>query len=563
MPNKDAFFDKNELNNEDILESFNFDELEENLQNQLEEELSELEFLSNEKEKIGNPDYLGNVIMDIIWDQFTQQISVIAGEDFIKENNGLKLDLRDEAHIQTTENFKDGKIATHNTKIDYKERYDNWQENFLKDEYGNIIYNKTKSGKEQPTLIKGARKEFDKDRPKGSIKNHTDMDHTVSAAEIIRNPAMNAHMTKKQQIDFANSKENLYEMDSSLNRSKGDASTTEWLDNKNSKGQKPKDIFNITDEDDKKLRQKNTEARNEQKKRIEEGEKESILSGKQSKKEESFRIGGKVLRAVIMQLLADLVKEIILKLVKWIKSIKKDINTLLLSLKEAINSFINKMNEHLINIGDTLFSTISTAIIGPIFMTIKKFFILLKISYKSIKDSINYLKSPNNKEKPIGSLIFEVGKIMVAGLTGSGALLLSEIIEKELLTVPIFAKEIPLMGSLANVLGIFFGAMVSGIIGAIIINFIDKKIEKKQKSDIICQQVDKNNQVLNIQNQVEILNEEKFEKTKENSVNNIIDNHTIAANIMNELIQNINENLDYDDSIQNTFDDIDNLFDKL
>ncbi len=61
------------------------------------------------------------------------------------------------------------------------------------------------------------------------------MDHTVSAAEIIRDPAANAHMTKDEQIAFANSDANLNEMDSSLNRSKGDKSMTDWLDNPNSK----------------------------------------------------------------------------------------------------------------------------------------------------------------------------------------------------------------------------------------------------------------------------------------------------------------------------------------
>ena len=118
---------------EDILDTLDFDELEEKLQLQLEEELEGLDFLREEKEKIGNPDNLGNIIKDVVWEQFVNQIAVKAGEDFIKENNGLHLDLRNEAHIQTTENFAEGKIATHNTKIDYQERYDNWQSNFQKD----------------------------------------------------------------------------------------------------------------------------------------------------------------------------------------------------------------------------------------------------------------------------------------------------------------------------------------------------------------------------------------------------------------------------------------------
>ena len=68
------------------------------------------------------------------------QIGIIAGEDFIKENRGLTLDLRNSAHIQTTENFANGKIASHNSSIDYQERYDNWQSNFVRDEHSNINY---------------------------------------------------------------------------------------------------------------------------------------------------------------------------------------------------------------------------------------------------------------------------------------------------------------------------------------------------------------------------------------------------------------------------------------
>ena len=563
MGNKNDFLNENQLYSEDMLDSFDLDELEDKLQSQLEEELDGLEFLADEKEKIGNPDHLGNVIMDVVWEQFTNQIAIVAGEDFIRENNGLKLDLRDEAHIQTTENFENGNIATHNTKIDYQKRYDDWQSNFVKDENGNVVTHTTRSGKQVATLIKGARKQFDNGRPRGSVEKNTDMDHTISAGEIIRDAAANAHMTKEEQIAFANSDSNLNEIDSSLNRSKGDMSTPEWLDNPNAKGQKPKEIFNISDEDEKKLRQKNTEAREKYEERIEEGEQKSIAAGKQSKKEEAFRIGGKALRAVIMQLLADLIKEIITKLVKWFKYAKKDLDSLLDSLKEAIHTFISKMRTHLINAGNTVFTTVTTAIIGPIFGTIKKVFMLLKHGWKSLKDAINYIKSPENKGKPIGRLFLETGKIIIAGLTGAGALVLGEVIEKGLMAIPIFAIEIPLIGSLANILGIFFGAVVAGIIGAIAINLIEKRIEKSQKVDVVEAQVKKSNEVLNLQHQVRIISEIKLENTKENTMNNIKENHIMATNIMNESLKNIDVNCEDDESIQNTFDDIDNLFDEL
>lgn len=105
MVRENAFFEEIQEFDQDIENFFDFDELEEQLQSQLEKELTDLEFLKSEKEKIGNPDNLGNVIMDVVWEQFMNQIAVTAGEDFIRENGGLHLDLRKEAHIQTSENF--------------------------------------------------------------------------------------------------------------------------------------------------------------------------------------------------------------------------------------------------------------------------------------------------------------------------------------------------------------------------------------------------------------------------------------------------------------------------
>lgn len=563
MAKENAILDKKEQLNEDLTESFDFDELEEKLQSQLEEELAVMQFLAEEKEKIGNPDNLGNVIMDVVWEQFINQVAVTAGEDFIKENRGLHLDLRKEAHIQTTENFADGKIATHNTEIDYQQRYDDWQSNFVKDENGNVVTHQTRSGKEEATLVKGARKPFDEGRPTGTVENHTDMDHTVSAAEIIRDPAANAHMTKDEQIAFANSDANLNEMDSSLNRSKGDKSMTDWLDNPNSSGQKPDEIFDISAEDEAKLRQKDAEAREEYEKQKKEAEQKSIEAGKKSRKEEAFRIGGKALRAVLMQLLAELVREIVAKMVKWFKSSKKALDTLLDSLKEAIHSFIGKMKQHLINAGNTLFTTVATAIIGPIVGTIKKVWIMLKQGWSSLKNAIAYIKDPANKGKPIGRLMMEVGKIVIAGMTGIGAMVLGEVIEKGLMTIPIFAVEIPLLGNLANILGIFLGAVVAGIIGAIVINIIEKQIEKSMKRDNVDAQIEKGNEILRTQHQLQAVHEVKLDHTKGTTAQNIHDRHVAAANVMADSVENIKKNCATDESIDDAFDDIDKLFDEL
>lgn len=546
-----------------ITDSFDFDEMEDKLQSQLDQELADMQFLVKEKENIGSPDHLGEIIEGVIWEQFLNQVAVVAGEDFIKENNGLHLDLSDAAHIQTTENFAKGKIATHNTKIDYQKRYDDWQNNFKKDKNGNIIMHKTRTGKEEATLKENARKPFDKGRPKGSKEKHTNVDHIIPAAEIIRDPEANAHMTKEEQIAFANSEVNLNEMDSSLNQSKKDKSMTDWLDNPNSKGQKPKDIFNISDKEEAKLRQKADIAEKQYEKCKKEGEKRSIEAGKQSQREEAFRIGKTALRAVVMQLLAELIKEFIAKLVQWFKSGERDLDSLKENLKKAITSFIGKMKIHLINAGNTVFSTVATSIMGPVFRTLQKGWMIIKQGWRSLKKAIQYIKDPANKGKPVGILLLEVGKIIIAGLTGVGALLLGEVIEKGLMTIPVFAIEIPLLGSLASILGAFFGAAIAGILGAIAINWIEKKVEKYIKRGIVNAQLAKGNKVLTLQQNLQTVKEEKIEYVKANVTHNIFDRHMDMADCMQNAENKIRENCTDDKSIQEALDDIDVLLDDL
>ena len=548
---------------EDIDEEIDLDELEEKLQNRLDEEVLELKFLVEEKRKIGSVDNLGEIIKETVWEQFLNQIAIVAGEDFIKENRNLTLNLSNEAHIQTTENFIKGNIAIHNNYIDYKERYDDWNENFQKDLNGNIITHTTRAGKEENTLVRGARNIFDKNRPTGLSSDNIDMDHTISAGEIIRDPKANAHMSKKEQVEFANSEVNLNKMNASLNRSKGDKSVSDWLDNPNSNGQKPKEIFNISSDDESKLREKDFKAREEYKKIKDSAEEKSMILGKKSQKEEAFKVTGKALRAVFMQLLAELIKEIIAKLVKWFKSVKKSLSTLLESLKEAIHSFIGKLKTHLINAGIAIVSTIATAIIGPIFVTIKKVWMILQKGWNSLKEAIEYIRNPENKNKPVGILFMEVGKIIIAGLTGIGALVVGDKIEKGLRTIPIFAKEIPLIGSLANILGIFFGAIIAGIIGAIAINFIQVQVEKCLKMENVDLQIRKGNEILNLQSQVQAVSEVKLGYHKNRVAQEVYDRHMGAANEMKTMIENISNNCQVDDNINENLSDIDSMLNSL
>lgn len=203
-----------------------------------------------------------------------------------------------------------------------------------------------------------------------------------------------------------------------------------------------------------------------------------------------------------MGLLASLVKDIIQKLVAWFRSGKRSLSTFIDSVKLAIKSFLSNMKTHLLNAGNTLITTIFTAIFGPVIGMIKKAWIFLKQGYKSVKEAIEFFKNPANKNMPFSIKMMEVGKIIVTGATAGGAILLGETIEKGLMTIPVFAFQIPLLGSLASLLGMFFGALISGLIGALALNLIDKMIAKKQRSINQSQQISKKNDIINSQEQI-------------------------------------------------------------
>ena len=449
-------------------DNIRLEELESELRAEIDKELSDIEYLYAEREKIGSPDNLGETIKNVVWDQFLNQIAGMAGEDFIKENRGLRFDPRVKSHTQTTKDFAQGKINKRNTVIDYQQRYDDWQRNFQFDADGNIKMKvDPRTGKEQAVLTDNARKPYDNGRPQGSKTVH--IDHTVPAAEIIRDPEMNAHVSKEEQIAYANSDTNLNPLDAEANMSKGDSTVKDWLSSERD-GKTPDERFNI---DKEQIEQKDKESRELKKEVIEEGKKESLEAAKQSCADEVKRMGGQALRAALMALLADLVRKIIHKLVKWFKSAERTINSLIESIKGAVKAFIRDLKKNLLTSFDIAMTAIVEAIIGPIARIIKSAAQMMKQGWSSLKEAFEYLKNPDNKDQPIDILLLEVGKIVVAGATAAGAIALSEVISNGLSTIPVFAFNIPLLGSLASIIGVFMGAVVAGILGAIALNRID------------------------------------------------------------------------------------------
>ena len=156
--------------------------------------------------------------------------------------------------------------------------------------------------------------------------------------------------------------------------------------------------------------------------------------------------------------------------------------------------------------------------------------------------------------------MLEVGKIVIAGLTAAGAIVLGEVIEKGLISIPgaeiVFAFEIPLVGSLASIIGIFLGAVVAGIIGAIAINQIDKILAKKQRNEMTSAIINKSNEVLQTQSVMKAVKQAKVEETKKQVADSIIRRHEEVSALFEEAERSLSEDEIYTEDVGSDNEDI-------
>lgn len=525
-------------------EAISLDELEAKLSNDLEEQLSGLEFLEKEREKINNPKALGETIRKAIWEQFMLQIGSVAGEDFIKSNNNLTLNLTDEAHTQNIEDFKKGIFNPRNSET-YRRRYKDYEKNFVLDEQGQIKYFLERRQKGKPIFKRERRVElFDKGRIKG--KNGNAMDHSVPASKMIRDAEAYANLPQEEIVKFANSDQNLNEIPSSLNSAKNDRSIKELIESYEQKGIDISEKTGLKKEEIQRLIDEENKAEKEYKILKETGKKKSV---RKSQLREVKRIGKNALRAVLFGLLADFLKVVIKKLVSWFRHSEKKWSTFVDSFKEAWKEFWANFKSHLVNAVKVIGSTILTAILGPI----EKIGTILKMGWSSLLNAISYIIDPENRKKPFGILMLEIGKIVVAGLSGAGALFLGEVIEKKLMAAGLVI-HIPLLGSLAGIIGMFIGAIVFGIIGALVIRWIDKIIAQKLKDENTKQQIAKQNEILATQEKLIIITDAKLDNTRETVTKSIIERHDKAKEIVEKIANDIRETNNTINNTNNTID---------
>ena len=511
------------LNAEEVYESenLNYDELEELLEQQFTTEFSNLEKLELECKEISSPDKLGDVILDEIWNQFANQIDLDMTSDTLlkqyndKHPNGYTKE--EGAKIMKDKRYTDANNAM-------KERQKNGN---LKDEY---------TGK----TIK--------------INEKANLDHVIPRKQIFENPWRK--IADIETADLANKKENFAATNESLNKSKGATSNSDYIKNreareKNLKEQveranKKIDKMNILDAEKRNLKAENNKRLNDKlaadsKKMLKFEKTAKKAINKDIAKKASVRMvnkaGKEAVKAMFVAALFGMLKEIMNALVRYFKSKKQSFDAFLKEMKKALHSFLGKIKDF-IKVGvDSFVGSIVGEIIGAFAEKLRKLPNLVKQLFGSIRESISYLSNPENESHSTAIKIAHVSKIITSALVGVGAMFLGEYFEQFLNKIPGMTFEIKLLGTIANILGMFLASLLTGILGAIIINGIDQFISRKLIEENQKKQANKKNELLRIQD-VQIFVAEQNVAVKRNDIfSKMAKNHQK----LRELLGNVDE----------------------
>lgn len=524
MEERNAVVYKNFENVELNEENFNFDELEAKLEAKLESDLADYKFLEVEKEKIGNPDSFGKVISDEIWKQFANQIGLdITNETLIQKYDREHPETYDEVKDKV---MKDSKYKEANKKMKTKQ-----QNGELTDSY---------TGKKM--------KKNDK----------ANLDHVVSRKELYENARRKQANLSTEEL--ANKDENLQPTNESLNKSKKEKSVDKYvaqreererkLREQNEKANKKIDESNMSPAEKKAAKAKNNKRLQDKLNADDERMKAADKKARNAINKDiaigvTKQVGKKAatdaLKQMSIEALFTLLKEIMNGMVRFFKSQAKSFKLFLAEMKKAIHNFFSKITSFLKTGATSFVGTIVSEIFGPIVSMFKKLSSIIKQGVSTIWDAIKYLKDEKHKSEPFSIKIAQVGKIIVGGLVAGGAILLGNTFETALLTVPGMQIQLPLLGSLASIIGLFLASLVSGIIGAIVLNFIDKFIANKLRSNIVEKQIDSSNKILKQQKQLEVVSKMRNEQVKSKIAVSIKDRHEKAAEAMKNIIERMTD----------------------
>ena len=512
-----------------------FGEIEDTLKAELDASFEDLASLESDREKIENPDSLAKVVADEVLHQFGNQIGLdLTNETLIQEYNRNHPETYQEigeAVLKEEEYINAGKI---NKELFYKGQ--------LYDAY---------------TGEKFTRREYSRD-------------HVVSRKEIFENPRRRQAGIETGKL--ANKTENLVPTHTGINSRKSDLSIKEMiamkseLDSKaigNTENRKKVIDLDSTKSESTKIFEKEKKDRSlnaflnrdeelmlAADKKARHAINKDIIKG--VTKQTAVKAGKDALKMVAVTALFDLLRNILNGLVQFFKEKQKSFKSFLIRIKESLHAFITNISNLFRTGVSTVVGTVISEIFGPIVSMFKKLASFIKQGVSTLVEAIHYVRNKENKDKPLSLKIAQVGKIITAGLAAAGAIVGGELIEKALLQIPVMATPIPALGTIANITGLFLSSLLSGIVGAIVINRIDSYIAGKLRNDNLLLQINKKNTILTTQDKYTKAKIDDLGETKKQNAENMAERRRQAMeNISNSLSTIFNEN--DDDNSENLF----------
>lgn len=537
-------------------ETFEFDEdelsleeLESSLETELEAQLSELAFLEEEKEMIGNPQALSEVIMGEVWTQFGNQIGLdMTNETLIQAYNR-------EHPEEYSKEIGDAIMQDEKYKAANKAMKEQHESGTLTDAYTG----KTLGPEDKPNLdhVVSRKELYDNVRRKQAnidTKDLANKDENLAPTNESLNKSMK-EKSKQQYVSERETREETLKKQNEAQHKKIDASDKSDAEKRLEHEKIDKRLQDKLDADDDRILDVDTKAR----KAINHDIRVGVA------KQTAKKAGKDALKSMVVAALFDLLKSIMNGLVRFFREKQKSFKLFLSEMRESIKRFVSHIAGFVRTGASSAIGTVISEIFGPIVSLFKKLASLIKQGTSTIVEAVHYLTSKENKGKPLSIKMAQVGKIVTAGLVASGAIFGGELLEKALLQIPVMAVEIPLLGSIANVAGMFLASLICGVIGAIIINRLDKFIAKQQTNANLSDQIDKKNEVLATQDKLYAVKEEKLRNVKYQSAQEINDRHRQAGEAISESLAVIfredEEGNDTDEKLDGIDAKLDSLFD--
>ena len=491
------------------------------VEEELQKQFASLEALQEEERAIEDPEKLDDIIMKEVNSQLSTQLGLSLTDETLLEQY-------DKSHPETYKEVGAQVMQDPRYKAANKKMKEQHQAGTLKDEYTGRTLNEN-------------------DKP--------NLDHVRSRKKLFEN-----RWRKQANLsvsDLANMDENLAPTNEALNKSKGAKSIDDYTNPekmaqrkvslKEKLNKKIEKIKNSNKSDAEKQQEINKATKNYEDKMAVDPE---LMKnrGKKANRATNIKIAKNAVKNIGKKSISDgiktffskatisLIKNVIQKLVQFLKSSEQSFSSFIGKVKDAIHDFFKDLHAAV----DAGKSAATASIISEIIAPFGKLASGIRQLWSSLKEAFLYLFKKENAKKPLVVKIAELGKILITSLIIMGSATAGAWLENSLLTAfPFMSTPILGLGSLAGITSLVISSLIGGILAALVIHLINKFIAKRRKRENRKKQIDVKNNIIVLQKEDQKIAVSQFVQQKENTHATISSRHKEVDKIVKQGIEHI------------------------